>query len=1047
MKLTLGIFFVFLWTLAVHAQENVVTGKVTDAADGVLIPGVSVAVKGTTTGTITNLDGEYQVKAKNGDVLIFSFIGMQTLQITVNGNVINAALKTDAKDLNEVVVVGYGVQKKALVTGANLNVKGDDIAKQATSSPLEALKGVSPGVSITSSTGAPGSDSKVVIRGIGTTGNSKPLYIIDGVNADNIDYLNPSDIASIDVLKDAASAAIYGSRGANGVILVSTKKGKVNTAPVVTYEGYVGVQNLAKKPQLLDAKQYMYLIDEANVNDGNAPLNWANELGDKDLANAYLSGANKGTDWVSEITKKNAIKQNHSISLTGGSENINYSLGASHFDQQGVVGGSIIGARYQRQTLRQNTEFKLFKKDKLDIIKIGTNTTYIQSENKQVAAGNIYYNDFRNALGQNPLMTVRDANGNYSKASSYAPGQSNPIANMYYNRNFVEQPNFRIQGGAYIEVQPIKDLKFKSQYGIDSYFGNNRQYTPVFTLGGTSPAHNEDNVNMSMYRGNNSTWTNTISYDLKLKDVHSLNIVLGHELYQNRSNFSLQADKSNSLFGDFDHAYLDNVPKQDITRINASGFNSAAQGGAVLSYFGRVNYDYKSRYMFSATMRADGSSKFATGNKWGYFPSVSAGWILSEEAFFENAKKLVDYTKFRASWGQVGNQAIPSFTYASNMSYDNVSYYFGGDKSSSIAGAYPANVPSPNVTWETSEQLNLGIDASMLNSRLSLNVDWYNKTTKNWLVTPAARGTFGAPPTVDNGGDVKNTGIEIALGWNDKISDFSYGIKGSMTYNKNEVTRVKSADGIFHGQSNVLAQGVSEIYRAEVGKPIGYFWGYKTAGILQNESEASAYRTKFANDAAMKTFKPGDVIFVDQNGDGLINDLDKVEIGNPNPDFIFGLQIDLGFKNFYLNTTFNGQMGGQNMRSYRSFTDGPKANFDAYALNRWHGEGTSNKYPRLTMAANESTRYMSDLYVENSDMLRLSNLTFGYDLKDIVKKTGVIHGAKIYIQAQNILTLTSYKGLNPEVGYGPENNGWASGIDLGLYPAITTVMGGVSITF
>lgn len=1050
MKQTLGIFLVFLWSLTAMAQESLVSGKVTDGSDGSPLPGVTVSIKGTTNGTVTNIDGFYEIKANTGEVLVFSFIGMKSVETTITGTQQNATMASETTDLDDVVVVGYGVQKKVLVTGANLNVKGEDVAKLAPNSPMESLKGTSPGVKVQSSSGAPGAETKVVIRGIGTTGDSKPMYIVDGVSVGNIDHLNASDIASINVLKDAASSAIYGSRAANGVILVTTKKGTKGSAPTVTYDGYYGVQNIAKKPEMLNAQEYMTIIDEAYVNDGLAGLDWSTEIPDNALYQSYINGSNKGTNWSDEILTENAVQQNHSIGVNGGSEDITYSLGTSYFEQEGIIGGDIIGAGYDRFSLRQNTDFVLFKNDRFDVVKIGTSATYTQSHNKQVASGNMYYNDYRNALTQQPLMPVYDTNSTdpngYSRAWTYSKEMPNPIAAMYYQRNFTESVDKKIIGNAYIEIQPIKDLRVKTQYGVDAYFGNNRSYTPTYDLGGTSPVVSEDNVSQSMYSGNNSTWTTTASYDFKVSDVHSFNVVVGNELYQNQSNLNINGNKSNSKFGDWQHAYLDNVDKQEeLAWINVGGFDTAAQGGAILSYFGRFNYDYDSRYMFSATLRADGSSKFADGNKWGYFPSVSAGWNFTEESFMEDYRDIMDYGKLRASWGQVGNQSVDPFRYIANMSFDNVYYNYGGDKQAYETGAYPSFVPTPDITWETSEQLDLGFDARFLASRLSLTFDWYKKSTKDWLVTPPSAGTLGAPKTSMNGGDVVNKGIELSLGWTDEIGDFSYGIMGSMSYNQNEVTRVESADGIFHGSANVLAQGTSETYRAEVGMPIGYFWGYKTAGILQNDAEAAAYRAQFANDKAMSAFKPGDVRFVDQNGDGLIDDKDKVEIGNPNPDVIVGLQLDFGYKNVYLSATFNGQFGGQNMRCYRSFTDRPKQNYTTEVLDRWHGEGTSNKYPRVTMSANESTRYMSDLYVENSDFVRLNNLTLGYKFTKLARKTSFLKDAKLYVQGQNLLTITNYGGLNPEIGYAPES--WASGVDLGLYPATRTIMAGLNLTF
>ena len=464
-----------------------------------------------------------------------------------------------------------------------------------------------------------------------------------------------------------------------------------------------------------------------------------------------------------------------------------------------------------------------------------------------------------------------------------------------------------------------------------------------------------------------------------------------------------------------------------------------------MSYIARAQYNYLEKYILAATMRADGSSNFAKGHRWGYFPSVSAGWVLTSEDFMQDAIPFLDFAKLRASWGQNGNQSIPNFIYSSQIAYVFPGYFFGDTKPVSGTTAYPERVPNSEVTWETSEQLNVGFDTRWLDSRLGVTFDWYKKTTKDWLLEAPILGTSGAGAPYINGGDIVNSGVELMLNWNDKVGDFKYGVTLSGAYNKNEVTRINNTDGIIHGPSHVLSQGTSEVSRVEVGFPIGYFYGYETAGILQNQDEVDAYvrpdGTPYFNDQ-----RPGDVRFVDQNLDGLIDEEDKVYLGNPNPDVEMGLQINLDYKGVYLNTTLTGKFGMQVMQSYRSFADNFTQNYTSSVFDRWHGEGTSTKMPRLTYGSNRNQQYISDIYMQDADYLRVSNLTLGYDFSKALANFKAISNLKVYAAVNNLYTFTKYDGMDPEVRFGHDAD-WASGIDLGLYPVPRTVMFGLSVAF
>ena len=1063
MKKTVMLFVLALFTGVLIAQNVTVQGRVTYQADGSPLPGVAVVVAGTTVGTLTDANGAFTIPASMGATLRFTFIGMTPVEATVTSATVNVVMADEMTDLDEIVVIGYGTQKKALVTGANLNVKGEQIAELNTSTAMEALQGIATGISVTRNSGAPGAGTKATIRGLGTIGNSAPLYIVDGVAVGNIDYLNASDIESIDVLKDAASSAIYGSRAANGVILVTTKKGEKGAAPVITYDFYYGVQNIYKKLPALNAQEYMFIMDEGRVNDGMAPTDWESVLKNNSWLNANYPGnlgtqlgeeiwANlqngwTGTDWVDEMTTENAPVQNHSLNITGSSKDVVYAMGFSYFDQTGILGGDLMGAGYKRITARLNTEMVLIKGSSHDIITIGENFTLTNSENKWIGTGNIYWNDLHNALVTNPLLPAYwyaspDQNGFTPTLEGISLGQTNPLAMLYYNRsNYQFGKGNTITGNAYINIEPIKNLRIRSSFGINSWFGNGRSWTPTYALSNQYNNAN-DAVEQTMYQGINYTWTNTVSYDFKIGE-NKLTVLAGNEILDNILNSNVGGWKANSIFGDPDYAYLDNVVAGQISDINTWGADWAAQGGGLLSYYGRVSWNFREKYIVDAVFRADGSSNFAEGNRWGYFPSASAGWIFTEEDFMKG-NSLVNFGKLRVSWGQNGNQSIDNFIYSSNISYLDQGYYFGPDKLVTSPTAIPANVPNPDVTWETSEQLNIGIDARFFNSKLGLSFDWYNKMTKDWLVLAPILGTAGAGAPYINGGDIKNSGIEFNLNWKDEVGDFIYGASFSGTMNNNEVTRLANAEGIINGSQHVLSQGTASISRVEVGFPIGFFYGLKADGLLQNQTDVENYVTPEGK-PYFEDQRPGDVRFVDQNLDGLINDDDKIMLGSPLPDFEMGIQLNAEYKGIYANATITGKFGMEVMQSYRSFADNFTQNYTTQIFGRWHGEGTSDKIPRLGYASTRNINLISDIYMHDADYVRISNVVLGYRFNKLISGIEWLKGASVYASVNNLYTFTQYDGMDPDVGYAPDS--WASGVDLGLYPLPRTIMFGASVTF
>jgi TonB-linked SusC/RagA family outer membrane protein len=1034
-----------------NVMQNVkVSGKVTDAVTGEALLGVNIVVEGTTIGVVSDIDGNFSIEVPSANAkLVFSFVGYTTQSVAVNGQtVLNVALATDAKSLEEVVVVGYGVQKKKLTTGANLNVKGETIQSLKTTSAMDALKGITPGVNITQSNGQPGAGSKVYIRGIGTTGDAAPLYIVDGVSQGNIDFLNPSDIESIDVLKDAASAAIYGSRAANGVILVTTKQGKKNMKPSISYDGYYGVQNVYKTPDVLNAKEYAFIMDESVVNQGLAPHNFANLVPNWDK---IASGEWEGTNWFEEMRVKDAPIQSHALGIQGGTEKTIYSIGASYLSQDGIIGKQT-DPYYKRMNLRLNTENILFTKGNRDILTIGEKLNYSRTSNNPIRQGGIYWNDVHNALTASPFLAIYDDKGKYTTPIAWDPTYGpNPIGLMDYNTHYAENKNNQIVGSAYLVFQPIKNFVFRSSLGINAYWSSSRSWIPAYNLGPVNKTDG-DQVTQNMSSGNTTTWDNTLTYTFKLKD-HNFVALIGNSVEKNNSNLQLNTSNRNSLYEDWEHAYISNTTGTS----RASFIGKDNYGWGMLSYFGRISYDYKETYLLSAMMRADGSSKFTEDNRWGVFPSVSVGWVMSNESFMQNTSNVVNFLKIRGSWGQVGNQNIRDFLYSSTMSYQNQwsyydAYYGFGSKTDKEIGSYPARIPNPDITWETSEQLNIGFDAYFLNSKLQASFDWYKKDTKDWLVDAEIPTQNGIASMTINGGQVTNKGIELALTWNDNIGDFKYGVTTSLSHNKNEVTDIANSKGIIYGPQNVLSQGTSEIFRAQEGYPIGSFWGFVTDGIMQNEAEAAAWvRPEGAVDAGKPYYddqKPGDLRFVDQNKDGVLNDNDKVMIGDPNPDYILGIQLNFDYKGLFLNATANGAFGQQIAKSYRSFADSYKNNYTTDILGRWHGEGTSNKIPRLNSAPHRNTQYISDLYIQDGDYLRISNITVGYDFKKLFKALPFVE-TRLYVTGKNLYTFTKYDGMDPEIGYGDSGSqyGWASGVDLGLYPSARTFLVGLSLKF
>lgn len=1020
------IVFFSLFTLlgfGLFAQNVSVSGKVTSAQDSQSLPGVSVVIKGTTTGTITDIDGNYTLSAPANATLVFSFIGMRSVELPVNNQrVIDVRLESDVIGVDEVVVVGYGVQKKSLVTGAISKVDSEELAKGANLRITQAIQGKTAGVVITNNSGQPGDFVSMRIRGTGTNGDPEPLYIIDGLpmNGYGIDFLNPGDIESIEVLKDAAASSIYGARGANGVVLITTKTGRKQEKLQISYDGYMGIQNPWKKISMLDKDEYIMLINEAALNAGQnyrfpaetaANLKW-------------------NTDWQDEMFNYNAPKMNHAISFTGGSEKTTYSSSLNYFTQEGIVAKG--HSEFERITYRLNTttDFGLFT--------LGSNLNFAQINNKGIAANDQYSgSSLIQALNTPPIVPVKFDNGKWGTPSDFGIGMqeiTNPIAMLSYSNSKTSTNKFI--GNLYADfdlskvLPALNGLRFRTSYGMELSLVTNAGYTPLYNL---DPTHNTivDRASKSMDKYHRWNWENVLTYDKTIED-HHFTAMLGHTAFKAWYE-NIGGSKADLIFDEFDYAFIDNA-QDPLSAIVYGGFSE----NTLLSHFGRINYDYKNRYMLTGVLRRDGSSRFGPENKFGYFPSVSMGWIASEENFMEFLKPAIDFLKVRVSWGQNGNENIGNFRYTSVMSTGAI-YYFGQDKTQ-YNGAQPSRIANPLLKWETSEQTNVGLDIGMVNNRLRFGLDYYDKRTIDWLVDAPAPAMVGNTPPTINGGSVKNSGFEFEAGYRGSVRKFKYDISVNGATNKNEVLDIKNAEKRLSGGTG--GHGQAGILVAEVGKPLGYFYGYKTDGIFQTWEEVNAHKGP-SGGLIQPNAMPGDIRFIDQDGNGQLNDDDRVMLGSPFPTFTGGLNINLEYAGFDLNMLLYTALGQEIWDATRRY-DMNFTNYRSEYLQRWTGEGTSDWYPRVTLNdLNNNWKTPSDFFVKDGSYARIRNLTLGYTLPNRITRSAHISKLRLFVSGENLLTITNYSGYDPEIGGGV----FGAGIDHGIYPQPRTLLGGINITF
>lgn len=1031
MLIMLGLFFIPFMLFA--QQKQIVKGRVVDSTTKESLIGVVVAEKGTTNGTVTDIDGNFSLNVSPNSVITINYLGFKGVDVNSSTDLSNIQLIPATTALDEVVVVGYGVQKKSVVTAAISQVKADQLDKGVPLRLENALKGKVSGVTIIQGSGQPGEGSTVRIRGIGTINNSDPLYIVDGMPiGGGIDFLNPSDIESVEVLKDAASAAIYGARAANGVILVSTKKGTVGKT-TFTYDFSYGLQNPWKKRAVLDATQYETLMNEMYLNSGQkAPF-----------ANPQAAG--KGTDWQDAVFNYDAPVINHQVSASGGSDKGSYFLGFGYTAQDGIVGGNYGRSNYERYNVRLNNNYTLLDETQtrnfVNKFRVGANLSYSRIINTGVSTNSEWGSPLGGALmmspnvpvfAVNPEQTVKDhpyaiqsQDGQvYTIVSEGFNEITNPVAGLELPPSINNSD--KIVANFWGELDLLQGLKFRTSYGVDMAFWGSDSWSPEYYLGKTTYL-NRSETSSSKERGFTWLLENTLTYNKAISEKHNFTLLVGQ---------SAQAYDGSSLWGKGYDLPYNNSDLANINGSTAAQKDRQASGGRsqhrLSSYFTRLSYNFDERYMFEATIRRDGSANFGANNRWGNFPSVSGGWVVSKESFVQDLLGPVTFLKLRASWGKNGNEAIPAFSYTSVISLGS-NYYFGDASNQNMQiGAKPARIANPDLKWEESIQTDLGFDAHFFNSSLTLGFDWFNKRTKGMLMEMPIPSFVGEASPLGNVGTVDNKGFEVELGYKFNIAGVKLNVLGNMSYIKNELIKLGNETGYQNWDSY---HSVGTLTRAQNGLPFPFFYGFKTDGIFQNWDEVKAY----TKDGALIQPKaqPGDVRFLDLDGDGKITDEDRTKIGRGMPDVTYGFTLGGEWKNFDASIFLQG-VAGVDVYDVTRRIDLADVNLPVYMLDRWTGEGTSNSVPRLLISSDNENWRSSDLYIQNGAYLRLKTAQLGYTIPATITRKAFLKKVRVFVEGENLLTFTSYRGFDPEIG---------SGIDRGVYPQARTISIGASVNF
>jgi TonB-linked SusC/RagA family outer membrane protein len=1014
-KPILLLLFSILLQGALMAQMSV-SGRIT-GKDGEPLIGVTVAVKGAAKGAATDYDGHYQLQGLSAEsVLQFAYTGYQSKEIVVgNQSNIDVLLEETASLINEVVVVGYGAQKRSNISGAVSTITAEEISELPILRTEQALQGRTAGVQVTQNSGSPGSALTVRVRGTGTINNSDPLYIVDGIPVDGLDFLNPNDIESINVLKDAASSAIYGARGANGVVLITTRNGKKNQEGKIRYEAYFGMQSTWKKTNLLSAEEYAILSNEAHIAAGVKPL--------PEFSNPAALG--KGTNWLDAIFAT-APMTSHQLSLTGGSDKSTYSISGNYFNQEGIVGGS--KAAFQRYTVRLNGTHEVKK-----WLNIGTNVGLTALTRNGLPENNEFTTPLVRALNMDPVTPIRKADGTYAYSRYSDTDITNPV-------NAIEQTHDRwrsnrLVGSVYGELKLAPGLTYRSTYSVDATFATQDIFYPRFDLSNNTtlsdaPAGEKRLIN-SVVKNNNTwrnwQWENVLSWQKTFAEAHVFNFTAGTTALYNYHEYSGGAN-TNLPSNNPKDAYISNT----IDPIASQSAYGGADESALNSYFGRVNYAYDDRYIFSGAFRMDGSSRFGANNRFGYFPSVSAGWILSHEAFWN--PDLINFFKLRASWGQNGNDKIGNYSFTTIVN-SGQNYTFGPTQTITN-GSVSLRAANPDLKWETITQTDFGVDLELFKGRLNFTGDYYIKNTSDMLYAAPVPLTAGTEPPVRNVASVRNKGLELALNYRNRDHDFKYSVGGNISFVKNEVTSLgEGGEPVFAGRVQSANANVS---KTTIGQPIGAFFGYVTDGIFQTRDEVN--KGAFQNEATA----PGDIRFKDLNGDKVINEKDQTWIGNPAPKFTYGANIDFEYKGFDLGIFLQGSYGNDIYNATVRY-DFTYVNRPVSVLNRWTGPGTSESEPRVNLSDPNQNARVSNRFVEDGSYIRVKNVQLGYNLPASILKKVKCDKFRLYVSSQNLFTFTKYKGMDPEIG--AYNGALEAGIDRGFYPQARVWLGGINVTF
>lgn len=936
-------------------QTRMISGTVMAGDTDEPLPGVNILIQGSNRGTITDIDGSYTLEIQISDkILIFSYIGYKPQEIQIGDqSTIDVVLEIDAKSLNEVVVIGYGTVQKSDLTGSVGSLRGEDLTKIPTPNAEMALLGKVAGVRVTSNSGAPGEAPTIRIRGVGTFGNPDPIFVVDGVILDDITFLNSSDIESMEVLKDASSTAMYGSRGANGVIIITTKSGKRGERASVNVSGSYSLQTIPKFIDMLNAREFAQAVNKILPGTFN---------------NLELL---ENTDWQEAVYRDYAPLQNYQMSVNGGGENTRYYAGISYFNQEGVIPKS----SYERISLKINNDYTLFKG-----INIGHNFTV--SGFKQNNAANVVASTLRAWPTDPPYNDQGEFNNNR--------GNGNPLASIEYNNN--SRDGIRAVGNIYGEVKLLKNFTFRSSYGFDLEYSDGLGFTPVFFVS-PQQQNDETRLNKDRYSKENWLWENTLDYKAEL-GKHSIDAIVG---------YTAQEDNDERLRGLGRNLLRDNILylSNDLTDIQ---IENPANIKSLVSYLFRINYVYMDRYLLTATFRRDGSSVFSGDNRWGNFPSFAVGWRLSEEPFFQN--DIFSNLKLRASWGIVGNDKVDTndrFTLIQN----EVGAVFGINEALYPGSTYGTS-GNPFIRWEEAVQTDVGAEIGFLNNRLKIELDYYRKVTKDILIDLPLPGHYGNGSFTFvkfNAADVLNDGFEFDVSWIDDVNDFHYEIRLLGSTIHNEVLKM----GQDTGADNFLPLGNlgngQNVKRVAVGEPIGYFYGYKIDGVFQNEEELTL--PKLSQQGV------GDFRYVDVNKDGKINTDDRTYIGSPIPDFIYGFSTSLGYKGFHLSLDFEGEVGKEIYDGKDAVRAG-QYNYQKHIVNAWDGEGSTNSEPRVTAGGINYSE--SEWFIHDGTYLRLRNVTLGYDIPTAISSKIKLQHANVYLRGTNVFTLTKYTGYTPEIG-------------------------------